>query len=1509
VSDLADERIAGGLADELLATRERLEVVLGNIAEGVTITEREGRFLYANAAAARILGFDSTEELLTIPSYEVRERFALYRPDGSPMPPDELPGRRAFAGEAPEEVVLRFRPSGGGSERVSVVRAVPVFDETGDVRYVVNFFREVTDERRRAARDAFIAQAGGLLGMTLDYETTLGAVAALAVPQLADVCAVDLVDDAGALRRVAAAYADPDDEALARRLHDLQPPTLGDVHGPGLVIRTGQRDVVDLVSDRDLVASARDAHQLELLRTISPRAFVSVPIEARGRVLGAVTFGSLTEHRTFDHDDVELAVELARRAGIAIDNARLFRETERSEALLDTLFASAPVGLGFWDRELRFVRLNDALAEINGLPAEDHVGRTITDVLPDLDPAVFDYYRRVVETGEPLRDLEVQGETPSRPGIRRTWLTSYYPIHDAAGTVIGVGAVVTEMTDRRRAERRLRVQHAVTAILAEAETLDEALPRVLQEIADVLEWDFGAYWPVFPDAPDLGCLFVHAQPGLESFAAATMRHRVRPGVSLAGEIWKSRAPRWIADLADRADFPHAAEAAALGIRTGFGFPAIVAGEVVAVVEFFSRAQREPDEELLHLVATLGRNIGQFVQRKRAEQERARLLVAEQQARAEAEAAAQTLRKLGQVTEAALEHLSLRDLLNALLGRLVEVLNADSAAILLLDEAGRNLSVRASVGLERELELSVPVPLGQGLAGRVAATRTSLLVDDLDEVELVSPVLRARGIKSLVAIPLVVEEKAIGVMHAASEQRGQFTHDDARLMELIADRIALAINQATLYEAEQVAQERLSMLAEASTLLAASLDYEEGLASFARLAVPRLADVCLVDMLEEGDEIRRIAVAHVDGGQSAQAWKLGERYPASLDDPSGELLGHVLRTGAPVLVEKALVREGELPHGVLDLGAHSCMIVPLVARGRTLGAITFAWAESANEYGPGDLRFARDLAARAAVAVDNARLFRTAEEGRERLGFLAEASRLLASALDAETALDRFGALVVRRVADWCAIHLSDERGRPRLVTVGHRDPERAAWATAYLKTQEPWRGAECAVLEVVRTGEPQLIETIPPEILNASADETGIHSALIVPLRARGRTLGALTLVWAETPRSYAAADVEFAQDLARRVGVAVDNAQLYREAAERAQAARVLASVGDGVVLVDGAGIARYWNRAAAAMIGLAPVEVLDRPLAEVIPGWITVADRAPVAAIGATSPRPESLPLVLGDRELWLSVAGVEVADGVVYAFRDLTEDRALDELKTEFVSTVSHELRTPLAAIYGAAMTLRRSDIELEQPHRENLLAVISNEADRLARTVNDILWASRLDTDTLRVAIESCDPLPLAHDVVAAQRTHLPEGIDIKVEAEDDLPAVAADPDKVRQVLANLVDNAVKYSPDGGRIEVRVAPAGAHVRFSVIDEGLGIPYAEQRRIFEKFYRVDPNMTRGISGTGLGLYICRELVRRMNGRLAVDSEPGKGSTFTFELPIAGTEDVAAHIGTNSDDKNPSA
>jgi len=184
---------------------------------------------------------------------------------------------------------------------------------------------------------------------------------------------------------------------------------------------------------------------------------------------------------------------------------------------------------------------------------------------------------------------------------------------------------------------------------------------------------------------------------------------------------------------------------------------------------------------------------------------------------------------------------------------------------------------------------------------------------------------------------------------------------------------------------------------------------------------------------------------------------------------------------------------------------------------------------------------------------------------------------------------------------------------------------------------------------------------------------------------------------------------------------------------------------------------------------------------------------------------------------------------------------------------------------------------------------VLDVISSEADRLARIVNDILWASRLDSGQMGVAIQSCDAVELVNKVIVALRAHSSVEVALAVDSPAELPPVAADPDKLRQVLTNLLDNAVKYSPDGGRVRILLKQSGSRIRFRVEDEGLGIPQAEQARIFEKFFRLDPNLTRGVGGTGLGLYISRELVMRMNGRIWVDSDGRTGSSFFLELPIA--------------------
>jgi signal transduction histidine kinase len=251
------------------------------------------------------------------------------------------------------------------------------------------------------------------------------------------------------------------------------------------------------------------------------------------------------------------------------------------------------------------------------------------------------------------------------------------------------------------------------------------------------------------------------------------------------------------------------------------------------------------------------------------------------------------------------------------------------------------------------------------------------------------------------------------------------------------------------------------------------------------------------------------------------------------------------------------------------------------------------------------------------------------------------------------------------------------------------------------------------------------------------------------------------------------------------------------------------------------------------------------------------------------------------------------VKFADGIVYAFRSLTEERALDELKGEFIATVSHELRTPLAAIYGSAKTLMRTDVQLDEPSKTSLLSVIAQESERLTRIAGDILLANKLDSGHFMLEQEGIDLRTLIQAVVEEMRSCFAdrENISIELAPTNSLESIVGDADKLRQVLINLIDNAVKYSPDGGRVEVGIEPRDGGIRITVQDEGIGISAGEQQRIFGKFYRVDPELARGVGGTGLGLYICRELVHRMEGRVSVDSREGKGSTFMVELPLTAT------------------
>jgi PAS domain S-box-containing protein len=928
-------------------------------------------------------------------------------------------------------------------------------------------------------------------------------------------------------------------------------------------------------------------------------------------------------------------------------------------------------------------------------------------------------------------------------------------------------------------------------------------------------------------------------------------------------------------------------------------------------------------------------------------------------------------------------------------------------------------------------------------GAVSAARSAqgslvdpIVIADIANSEVLTPEHRqahaAEGTQSLLAVPMRYGDNLLGTISFYFRELHPFSADEKSAAALLANLAGAAIGTAELYQAQRKLAEDRRFVAEASELLASSLDYETTLGNVAKLAVPAFADWCSIDIVREDGTIGRLAVAHVDPDKIRLADELAARYPP---DPEARFgVPNVIRTGQAELFahipDELLVeatRDTPELYGILrELGLTSSMCAPLIARGKTYGAITFVAAESGRRYTEADLATAEDLARRAAIAVDNADLFRTAEAARmraqetlavidalfatapvglalmdtnfryvrvnetlaainglsadehvgrslrdvvadladeiepfhrqvldtgepvldlevdghsaltpgeprdwlvsyypvrrsdgeklgvgvvitdvtereraraaaeaagSRLAVLAQASQQLASTLDYETTLANVASLLVPRFADWYAVDVLDEDGLLRRLALVHGEAAKSKWAEEGMRLGP--LGPGVGENGVLQTGEPLLLESVTDADLKAwtrTSEETdllgrlGMESAMVVPLTAGGRTFGTLLLVSTDPERRYDADDLDFARHLGRRAAVAVDNARLFRASEARAHSALVVEHVGDGVFLVDDTGVIRLWNPAAESITGLSSLDVVGRPAADVLDSWDALESLSESGEL-----RPSTCAVEIDGNELWLSVTGVGFEGGSVYAFRDLTTERAVERLKSDFVSTISHELRTPLAAIYGSALTLLRRDVSLDESDQQGLLEVIANESDRLARIVNDILWASRLESGGMSMTLDTCDGVELARRVVEAAQSYASDGVTVELKAPDDAPLIAADPDKVRQVLTNLVDNAVKFSPDGGCVEVEIEVVGRRLRFSIRDNGLGVPAAEQERIFEKFYRVDPEQTRGIGGTGLGLYISRELLERMDGRVWVESSGTGGSTFVAELPLA--------------------
>jgi PAS domain S-box-containing protein len=320
------ERAARALAntrliDELQRTRRRLDRILGVLAEAVTVSDAAGQVVYANAAAARLLGAETADEVLRARPGELAGRYFITREDGSPVRLDDLPGQRILAGEAAESMLTRSVERATGRAYWLLTKASRLDDDAGV--FAVNVIEDVTEERNAAIRQRFVARTTELLISTPDYESTLERIATMVVPDLADWCAIDMIENDGSASRLALAHVDPRKVALGQELHDRWPSDMEAEGGLAAVARGGPSEMYAEITDELLAQSIEDPEQLRMLREIGMRSVMLVPMRTGRRTLGVLTLVTAESGRVFSDGDLAFAEDIAHRAALAVENARL----------------------------------------------------------------------------------------------------------------------------------------------------------------------------------------------------------------------------------------------------------------------------------------------------------------------------------------------------------------------------------------------------------------------------------------------------------------------------------------------------------------------------------------------------------------------------------------------------------------------------------------------------------------------------------------------------------------------------------------------------------------------------------------------------------------------------------------------------------------------------------------------------------------------------------------------------------------------------------------------------------------------------------------------------------------------------------------------------------------------------------------------------------------------------------------------------------------------------------
>jgi PAS domain S-box-containing protein len=902
----------------------------------------------------------------------------------------------------------------------------------------------------------------------------------------------------------------------------------------------------------------------------------------------------------------------------------------------------------------------------------------------------------------------------------------------------------------------------------------------------------------------------------------------------------------------------------LGTRAALAIPIVVFDELIAVFTLHRGRARPWTSDEIALTEAVAREFGIALHVAR--------LLDENRRRLDRQSA------LLHAAQVLTSDLRLETVLQRLVEEVATLLGADAADCYLLDADRDVLRCEAVHGLPEEL-IGFEFPTARGLAAEALRTGSPVIGADYAAVADPVPHEAYADFTGAIVAPMRWPGETQGVLGVGWRTPRRFTQEDRDLLGAYAGLASLALQNARAFD-ERTRQARIERgFFRIAAVLGQSLSLAETLEAVAQAANEALGGSFAAVLMPRAG---RLEPAGSAGAPATLTEALADGLPAT---------AAVLRTAATdgrILASPDVAEDDRFETGWAELarecGYRSLLAVPVVdPRERESGLVIVFFTEE-RSFSDDDLELARQLADAARGALERSELFEAERTARALSQQLARTGSLLATELDPDAVLEE----VVQQApallaADACAIRsvegqelvIGAAAGGGLEETIGTRAP-----ATAWLSGDVFQSRSPVAIEDA--GGDERLLAVDP--VLAA-----GYSAFLGVPLSGPGGALHGVLAVYARRPRRWRPEEVEALLALAANTSAALSNAELYsRVSLEKERSDAILANIADGIVAVDREGTVVLWNAAAEHITGVPQGDALGRTVPEVLQRSF---EAEPESGLGA---RLVSIPRA-GD-EVWLSLSEAVMRDpagavaGRIFAFRDISADRMVEEVKSDFVAAVSHELRTPLTSIYGFAETLLRQDVLFGEEERQTFLRYIASESERLTQIVDQLLNVARLDAGDLQVEPERIDVGSVVSEVVdTVAGAAGVNGHRFEVDLPEEPLAAEADREKVRQVFSILVENALRYSPRGGTVTVGARRKDDTVEVRVVDEGAGIPQAEQQRIFRKFYRAESATRDGAAGTGLGLFIAKELVTAMGGRIWVDSAEGEGSSFAFELPAA--------------------